>query len=143
MNSLEQIILAAWDQPDTRTTPEVIAAIEQVVASVDAGELRTAEPTADGSWQVNEWVKKAIVMYFPIRQMTVSEVGIFEYHVAFNTASNTLSNPMVLALALFCTNLLALSVLNKNPNSKSAKASAALNASKLIPVLLSNNSPTP
>ena len=80
MNSVEQLILSTWDAPETRNTPEVIAAIEEVVAKVDAGELRTAEPLADGSWQVNEWVKKAIVMYFPIRQMAVSEVGIFEYH---------------------------------------------------------------
>jgi 2,3,4,5-tetrahydropyridine-2-carboxylate N-succinyltransferase len=88
MNSVEQIILSAWDKPETRNTPEVIAAIEQVVASVDAGELRTAEPKADGTWQVNEWVKKAIVMYFPIRQMSVSEVGIFEYHDKMRLKTN-------------------------------------------------------
>lgn len=88
MNSVEQIILSAWDAPETRNTPAVIAAIEEVVAKVDAGELRTAEPLADGSWQVNEWVKKAIVMYFPIRQMEVSEVGIFEYHDKMRLKTN-------------------------------------------------------
>jgi 2,3,4,5-tetrahydropyridine-2-carboxylate N-succinyltransferase len=88
MNSVEQIILSAWDKPETRNTPEVVAAIEQVVALVDAGELRTAEPKADGTWQVNEWVKKAIVMYFPIRQMEVSEVGIFEYHDKMRLKTN-------------------------------------------------------
>jgi len=80
MLSLQQTIENAWENPDSRKNKEVIEAIEAVVEQVDKGQLRTAEPKADGSWQVNEWVKKAIVMYFPIRQMEVSEVGIFEFH---------------------------------------------------------------
>ena len=88
MNSLENSIVAAWDNPELRSKPETIEAIEKVVDLVDKGELRTAEPKADGSWQVNEWVKKAIVMYFPIRQMAVSEVGIFEYHDKMKLKSN-------------------------------------------------------
>lgn len=46
---------------------------------LDLGELRVAEPTENG-WQVNEWVKKAVVMYFPIQKMTTIEVGPFEFH---------------------------------------------------------------
>jgi 2,3,4,5-tetrahydropyridine-2-carboxylate N-succinyltransferase len=46
---------------------------------LDEGTLRVAEPTADG-WQVNEWVKKAVVLYFPIQKMETFEVGLFEYH---------------------------------------------------------------
>jgi len=42
--------------------------------------LRVAEPKNDGTWQVNEWVKKAVVLYFPIQKMETFEVGIFEYH---------------------------------------------------------------
>ena len=53
--------------------------IEDVIAQLDAGTLRVAEPTASG-WQVNEWVKKAVIMYFPIREMEVIEVGPFEFH---------------------------------------------------------------
>jgi len=60
MNNLKEIIVAAWDQPELRQTPESIQAIEAVVEKVDKGELRTAEPLADGSWQVNEWVKKRL-----------------------------------------------------------------------------------
>ena len=46
---------------------------------LDEGSLRCAEPTNEG-WQVNEWVKKAVVLYFPIQQMKTLEAGIFEYH---------------------------------------------------------------
>ncbi len=80
MNSLEKIIQEAWENTELRQKAETIEAIEDIVRLVDKGELRVAQPLPDGSWQVNEWVKKAIVMYFPIRQMEVSEIGIFEYH---------------------------------------------------------------
>lgn len=59
--------------------PQVIATIEKVIALLDRGEVRVAEPSADG-WVVNEWVKKAINMYFPIRKMETFEVGPFEFH---------------------------------------------------------------
>ena len=85
---LEKIILEAWDNPELRKNAETVKAIEDVVDLVDKGQLRTAAPKEDGTWQVNEWVKKAIVMYFPIRQMEVSEVGIFEYHDKMRLKSN-------------------------------------------------------
>jgi len=88
MNTLENIILEAWDNPELRKSAETVKAIEEVVELVDKGQLRTAAPKEDGPWQVNEWVKKAIVMYFPIRQMEVSEVGIFEYHDKMRLKSN-------------------------------------------------------
>ncbi len=53
--------------------------IREVIAKLDSGELRVAEPTENG-WQVNEWVKKAVVMYFPIQTMETIEVGPFEFH---------------------------------------------------------------
>lgn len=56
-----------------------INAIREVINLLDAGTLRVAEPTENG-WQVNEWVKKAVVLYFPIQKMETFEVGIFEYH---------------------------------------------------------------
>jgi len=88
MNSLENIIQSAWENPELRKEATSISAIEEIVDQVDRGVLRVAEPLADGSWQVNEWVKKAIVMYFPIRQMQVQEVGIFEYHDKMRLKSN-------------------------------------------------------
>lgn len=79
MEELQQTIEKAWEDRSLLTETETIVAIRQVVNLCDKGELRCAEPTADG-WQVNEWVKKAIVMYFPIQKMRTLEVGIFEYH---------------------------------------------------------------
>ncbi len=54
-------------------------AIRAVIEELDKGRLRVAEPTETG-WKVNEWVKKAVILYFPIQQMEVIEVGIYEYH---------------------------------------------------------------
>jgi 2,3,4,5-tetrahydropyridine-2-carboxylate N-succinyltransferase len=56
-----------------------IDTIRKVVDLLDKGQLRVAEPTEEG-WQVNEWVKKAVVLYFPIQKMETLEAGIFEYH---------------------------------------------------------------
>lgn len=56
------------------------ADVERVLDLLDTGELRVAEPTADGDWQVNEWAKKAILLSFRTRQMETTDVGPFEYH---------------------------------------------------------------
>ncbi len=52
----------------------------EVMELLDKGRLRVAEPTAEGEWKVNEWVKKAVVLYFPLQQMQTIEVGPFEFH---------------------------------------------------------------
>lgn len=79
MEVLKQKIEAAWEDRSLLEQAEYIEAVEAVVAHIDAGTLRCAEPTSDG-WQVNEWVKKGVVLYFPIKKMERIEVGIFEYH---------------------------------------------------------------
>ena len=79
MKTLEARIAAAWENRDLLQDPETIGAIRKVISLLDEGKLRVAEPTADG-WQVNEWVKKAVVLYFPIQKMETLEAGIFEYH---------------------------------------------------------------
>ncbi|WP_179352627.1 2,3,4,5-tetrahydropyridine-2,6-dicarboxylate N-succinyltransferase [Winogradskyella vidalii] len=79
MKQLQTVIENAWEDRSQLTNKVTIDAIRSVVDLVDAGTLRVAEPTADG-WQVNEWVKKAVVLYFPIQKMETFEVGIFEYH---------------------------------------------------------------
>ena len=56
------------------------ADVERVLDLLDTGELRVAEPAADGGWQVNEWAKKAILLSFKTRGMETIEVGPFEYH---------------------------------------------------------------
>jgi 2,3,4,5-tetrahydropyridine-2-carboxylate N-succinyltransferase len=59
--------------------PETVEAIESVVEYLDKGAIRVAEPLANG-WQVNEWVKKAVILYFPTQQMSKIAVGPFEFH---------------------------------------------------------------
>ncbi len=79
MEDLRQIIEKAWDDRALLNDETVQQTIRRVVDLLDAGTLRVAEPINDG-WQVNEWVKKAVVMYFPIQKMETLEAGIFEYH---------------------------------------------------------------
>lgn len=77
--SLQNIIETAWNDRTLLNNTETKDAIAHVIEQLDKGLLRVAEPVADG-WQVNEWVKKAVILYFPIRQMETVEVGIFEFH---------------------------------------------------------------
>ncbi|MBP1164044.1 MULTISPECIES: 2,3,4,5-tetrahydropyridine-2,6-dicarboxylate N-succinyltransferase [unclassified Chryseobacterium] len=77
--SLQQTIENIWDNRELLQNEDSQKAIREVISLVDKGELRTAEPTENG-WQVNEWVKKAVVMYFPIQKMETIEVGPFEFH---------------------------------------------------------------
>ena len=77
---MRTIIEAAWENRDLLSQQKTIDAINQVIESLDKGHLRVAEPLENGEWQVNEWVKKAVVMYFPIRKMETIEVGPFEFH---------------------------------------------------------------
>lgn len=77
---LQKIIEKAWEDRSLLSETETIVAIREVVNRCDSGLLRCAEPTSAGNWQVNEWVKKAIVLYFPIQKMKTMEAGIFEYH---------------------------------------------------------------
>lgn len=77
--SLQQTIEAAWNDRSLLQSAATINAIEEVIAMLDKGHLRVAEPKAEG-WQVNDWVKKAVILYFPIRKMETLEVGPFEFH---------------------------------------------------------------
>ncbi len=79
MEKLQTIIESAWDNREYLKTEETQNAVRQVIELLDEGKLRVAEPV-EGGWQVNEWVKKAVVMYFPIQKMETLEVGIFEFH---------------------------------------------------------------
>ena len=79
MKAIQNIIEKAWEDRSLLKDTTTIKTIRQVIDLLDNGVLRVAEPTTDG-WQVNEWVKKAVVLYFPIQKMEVLEAGIFEYH---------------------------------------------------------------
>jgi 2,3,4,5-tetrahydropyridine-2-carboxylate N-succinyltransferase len=79
MTSLQNTIEQAWENRALLQETTTQNAIRKVIELLDSGKLRVAEPIQDG-WQVNEWVKKAVVMYFPIQKMETLEAGIFEYH---------------------------------------------------------------
>lgn len=72
-------IEAAWENRELLKDKNYIEAINEVISKLDSGDLRCAE-LKDGEWIVNEWVKKAVVLYFPIRKMNTIEVGPFEFH---------------------------------------------------------------
>ncbi len=80
MQDLRPLIEAAWDNRELLKEATTQDAIYAVIEELDKGRLRVAEPGADGEWQVNDWVKKAVVLYFPIRKMETIEVGPFEFH---------------------------------------------------------------
>ncbi len=79
MEQLQKTIESAWENRSLLSEGHVRQVVDQVISLLDAGRLRVAEPV-EGRWQVNEWVKKAVILYFPLRKMESIEVGPFEFH---------------------------------------------------------------
>jgi 2,3,4,5-tetrahydropyridine-2,6-dicarboxylate N-succinyltransferase len=76
---LKEHIERIWEDRSLLQSAENQDVIRSVIEMLDKGELRVAEPVQEG-WKVNEWVKKAVILYFPIQQMETIEVGPFEFH---------------------------------------------------------------
>jgi 2,3,4,5-tetrahydropyridine-2-carboxylate N-succinyltransferase len=76
---LQEKIEAIWDNRELLKSREYVLYIEAVMEQLDLGELRVAEPTGNG-WQVNDWVKKAVILYFPTRSMETTHAGPMEFH---------------------------------------------------------------
>lgn len=76
---MRAIIEAAWEDRNLLEQEETQKAIRSIITQLDEGNLRVAEPTSEG-WQVNEWVKKAVVLYFPIQKMETFNAGPMEFH---------------------------------------------------------------
>jgi 2,3,4,5-tetrahydropyridine-2-carboxylate N-succinyltransferase len=76
---MQTIIEQAWDNRELLKEAETCRVIESVIEELDKGRLRVAEPDGD-SWVVNEWIKKAVLLYFPIRKMETIEAGPLEFH---------------------------------------------------------------
>lgn len=74
-----QAIEAAWENRDLLKEVSTQKIIRDIIELLDKGKLRVAEPK-EGDWQVNQWVKKAVLMYFPIQKMEVIEAKPFEFH---------------------------------------------------------------
>lgn len=79
MNRIIELVERAWSNRELLKEEETRNAITDVIALLDRGELRVAQPDGD-SWKVNGWVKKAVLLYFPIREMEVMEAGPMEFH---------------------------------------------------------------
>jgi 2,3,4,5-tetrahydropyridine-2,6-dicarboxylate N-succinyltransferase len=77
---MRDTIEKAWENREMLKDPATIKVIEEVIEQLDKGQLRVAEPSSDGNWQVNDWVKKAVILYFPIRKMATIEIGPMEFH---------------------------------------------------------------
>ncbi len=87
MNTLRTTIEAAWDNRELLKNSHTISSIREVIDLLDNGKIRVAEPSSSG-WLVNEWVKKAVVLYFPIQKMATIEVGPLEFHDKIPLKSN-------------------------------------------------------
>jgi len=79
ITDLKNIIEKAWEDRSLLKDVQVQEKIAEVIEMLDKGKLRVAGQI-DGKWIVNDWVKKAVILYFPIRQMETIEVGPFEFH---------------------------------------------------------------
>ena len=88
MKELEELILSAWENRERLKETEVVNAINEVVKLVNDGKVRVANKNSEDKWITNEWIKKAIILYFPLRQMEVQEVGIFEFHDKMQLKNN-------------------------------------------------------
>ena len=84
---MQNIIEAAWENRELLKEEKTQNTIREVIEMLDKGKLRVAEPKGS-EWQVNEWIKKAVIMYFPIQKMETIEVGIFEYHDKMKLKTN-------------------------------------------------------
>jgi len=76
---MKNIIEAAWENRSLLKDKKTQEVIRLVINQLDEGKLRVAEPIGD-KWQVNEWIKKAVVLYFPIQKMETLEAGPLEFH---------------------------------------------------------------
>lgn len=76
---MQELIERAWENRSLLEDKDTQIAIKTIIDELDRGHVRVAEPDGDG-WKVNDWVKKAVILYFPIQKMTTIEVGPFEFH---------------------------------------------------------------
>ncbi len=78
--SLQEIIEQVWEDHSLLKNPEVQGAIEETVELLDKGKVRAAQPDEEGNWHVNEWVKKAVILYFPTRELRTMNAGEMEFY---------------------------------------------------------------
>lgn len=77
---IRELVESAWNDRTLLESKDTQIAIKTIIEELDKGEKRVAEPDGKGGWIVNEWIKKAVILYFPIQKMQTIEVGPFEFH---------------------------------------------------------------
>jgi len=80
MTKLQHTIEQAWEDRELLRESSVQESIRAVIDLLDKGKIRIAEPAREGGWKVNDWVKKAVSLYFPIQKMETIELSPFEFH---------------------------------------------------------------
>ncbi len=84
VEELKKIIESTWEKRDLINKPVTQDAIREVIEMLDKGKIRVADPPdereANDVWKVNEWIKKAVILYFPLQGMETTTVGPFEFH---------------------------------------------------------------
>ena len=88
MLELQKTIEQAWENRSLLENKTSLAAIREVINLLDQGKLRVAAPDSSGTWKVNDWVKKAVVLYFPTQKMEAFSVGPFHFHDKIPLKSN-------------------------------------------------------
>jgi 2,3,4,5-tetrahydropyridine-2-carboxylate N-succinyltransferase len=77
--TLKEVVQKAWDNRALLEKEETSKAIREVIRLLDSGVIRVAEPDGE-DWKVNDWIKKAVILYFPMQEMETIELGPFEFH---------------------------------------------------------------
>lgn len=85
MEKHREIIERAWEDRSLLQDRQTLDTIEEIIALLDSGKLRVAEPLTSATdngrdWKVNEWVKKAVILYFPIKKMETLHAGFMEFY---------------------------------------------------------------
>lgn len=83
LNELEKKINSAWENKELLKEKQTIESIKKTIELLDLGNIRVAEPNGT-EWIVNQWIKKAVLLYLPTSPMKKMESGIFEYHDKIN-----------------------------------------------------------
>ena len=89
-----EIIESAWENRALLNNNNTKNTIRSIIEELDKGKIRVAYKH-ENQWQVNDWVKKAIILYFPIQEMKTIEIGALEFHDKMELKKNLLSEILV------------------------------------------------
>ncbi len=84
---MKNIIESAWENRELLKEQKTQDAIREVIEQLDKGKIRVAEPGV-GKWQVNDWIKKAVILYFPIQKMETLHAGPLEFYDKMKLKNN-------------------------------------------------------